>query len=178
MPSVQQVACRFGEVTLNLTGTPIACVDCCCNSCRAAGLRLQRLPGAQRLLGPHGTTRFVMYRKDRVAFLAGVERLAAFRLSADAGTRRVLATCCNTPLFLELTGGHWLSLYGGLWPEDARPPLQMRTMVGDLPDPSVLPADVPNLKQHSLRFYARLMKAWIAMGLRSPDIRIEGQVHA
>ncbi|MNT34101.1 hypothetical protein D3C72_1700590 [compost metagenome] len=54
----------------------------------------------------------------------------------------------------------------------------MRTMVGDLPDPSVLPADVPNLKQHSLRFYARLMKAWIAMGLRSPDIRIEGEVHA
>lgn len=119
-----------------------------------------------------------MYRKDRVEFLAGFERLAAFRLSADAGSRRVLATCCNTPVFLELKGGHWLSLYGGLWPENAQPPLQMRTMVGDLPDPSVLPADVPNLKQHSLRFYARLMKAWIAMGLRSPDIRIEGEVHA
>ena len=45
MPSAQQVACRCGEVKLNVTDTPIACVDCCCNSCRAAGLRLQRLPG-------------------------------------------------------------------------------------------------------------------------------------
>jgi len=64
-----------------------------------------------------------------------------------------------------------------LWPASARPAVEMRTMVSDLPDPSVLPDDVPNLKSHSLRFYARLMKAWIAMGFRSPRIEVAGDTH-
>ena len=93
-------------------------------------------------------------------------------------SRRVLAGCCNTPLFLEFSGGHWLSLYGLLWPASTRPAVEMRTMVSDLPDASVLPDDVPNLKTRSLRFYARLMKAWIAMGFRSPRIEVAGDTHA
>lgn len=50
-------------------------------------------------------------------------------------------------------------------------------MVSDLPDASVLPDDVPNLEIRSLQFYARLMKAWIAMGLRSPRIEVAGDTH-
>ncbi len=53
-----------------------------------------------------------MHRKDRVRILSGAEQLKEYRLSADAGTRRVIATCCNTPVFMEMKGGHWLSLYG------------------------------------------------------------------
>lgn len=79
--------------------------------------------------------------------------------------------------FLEFSGGHWLSLYGLLWPASTRPAVEMRTMVSDLADASALPDDVPNLKTRSLRFYARLMKAWIAMGFRSPRIEVAGDSH-
>jgi len=177
MPSQQFLACTCGQVRLTTTGRPIATVECCCDSCRRAGARMQAVPGAPQVLGPQGQTHFVMQRKDRVRIDAGHSRLHAWRLSSTAGSRRVVAGCCNTPLFLEFSGGHWLSLYGLLWPDALRPAVEMRTMVNDLPDASVLPDDVPNLKTHSLRFYARPLKAWIAMGFRSPRIDIAGDSH-
>lgn len=153
--------------------------ECCCNSCREAGGKLQSLPGAPPLLEDSGTTRFVVYRKDRVRFLQGTDALKELRLTARSPTRRVVASCCNTPVFLEFQNGHWLSLYGGLWPAAALPPLEMRTMAGDLPDPTVLSDDVPNAKTHSVSFFAKLLGAWVAMGFRSPKITIvNGEIHA
>jgi hypothetical protein len=172
------LACACGQFRLTVQGDPITSVACHCDSCRAAGARLQRLPCARPLLDPLGGTRFVLYRKDRIRFTAGMDRLKAFRLSSDASTRRVLASCCNTPVFLEFKGGHWLSLYGGLWPDNTLPPLEMRTMTGDLADASFLPADVPNFKRQSFSFFARLLNAWIAMGFRSPRIEVGGEIHA
>ena len=139
---------------------------------------MEALPGAPQVVDEHGATRFVLYRKDRVRFTRGGDLLREFRLKPDSPTRRVVATCCNTPAFLEFKGGHWLSVYGLLWPEGTMPPVQMRTMTSDLPDPSVLPGDVPNLRKQSGSFFAKLLGAWIAMGFRSPKIAVAGQLQA
>ena len=171
-----RLQCTCGEVRLAAEGAHIVSAECCCNSCRTAGARMQRLEGAPDVLSAHGATRFVLYRKDRVRFLAGTGRLEQFRLSPDAGTRRVVAACCNTPVFLELKGGHWLSLYAHLWPEGALPPLEMRTMTIDLADRGALPDDVPNLRRQSLPFFAKLFGAWVAMGFRNPQIAVNGEI--
>ena len=139
---------------------------------------LQQLPsGAPTILGPLGATRFVLYRKDRIRFLGGTSYLKEFRLSPEAKTRRVVATCCNTPVFLELKGGHWLSLYDGLWSEARLPQLELRTMTSDLPEGTALPDDVPNARRQTLSFFAKLLGAWVAMGFRSPKIVVNGELH-
>ena len=51
-------------------------------------------------------------------------------------------------------------------------------MVGDLKDRSGLPNDILNLKTHHLRFYAKLLKAWIAMGFKNPKIDVGGTIDA
>jgi len=174
MSSSQAVACKCGQVRLQVDGPHIASVECLCSSCRKAGATLGELPGAPKILNEYGATRFVVQRKDRVRFLSGTEHLKEYRLSPDAGTRRVVATCCNSAILLDLKGGHWFSLYGAVWPEGTLPPLELRTMTGDLDDPGKLPNDVPNLKQHSLGFYGRLLGAWIAMGFRNPKLTVGG----
>ena len=73
-------------------------------------------------------------------------------------------------MFLDFTQGHWLSFYGGLWPETELPPLEIRTMTRDAVDRSGLPGDVPNPKTHTIGFYAKLLGAWAAMGFRTPKI--------
>jgi len=173
----QTLACACGQVKLQIEGPPIASVECLCTSCRTAGKILETLPGSPQIVDAKGATPFVMQRKDRVEIVEGADHLRSFRLSPKAATRRVVASCCNTPVFLEFSGGHWLSLYAGLWPDAARPPLEMRTMTGDLDDPAALPDDVPNLKQHSLRFYALLLGAWIKMRFRSPKFQVEGELN-
>lgn len=172
------VGCGCGRTRLEVRKAPILVSECLCNSCRAAADRLATLPGARNILTSYGATPCAEYRKDRVRIRSGAEHLSEFRLSADSGSRRVVATCCNTPVFLELKGAHWLSIYLHLWPDEARPKAEMRTMTGDLPDASNLPGDIPNLKSHAVSFYAKLLGAWVAMGFRNPKIEVAGKIDA
>lgn len=177
MAETTEIGCACGRTRLEVEGEPIASVECCCTSCRAAAQRMGRLDGAPRILTDHGTTPFVIYRKDRVRFVAGTGRLAGFRVSPDASSTRVIATCCNTPVYLAFKGGHWLSLYGGLWPDGTMPAPTMRTMASDLPEGAVLPDDLPNARTQSLGFMARLFGAWVAMGFRNPKTPVTGQIN-
>ena len=178
MTQISQLACACGQLHLEVERAPIVSAECHCNSCRAAGARLLTLPAAPPFLETNGGTRFVLYRKDRVRFLKGTDLLKEFRLTPESKTRRVVATCCNTPVFLELSNGHWLSLYKCLWPKGTLPALELRTMTSDLPDASVLANDVPNGKRQSVSFFAKLLGAWIAMGFKSPKIAVNGEINA
>jgi hypothetical protein len=171
MTHVIELTCACGTVAMAARGHPILSTECHCTSCRKAADAMESLSGAPALRASSGGIRMVMYRKDRVRCSKGAAHLREFRLTDTTKTRRVVATCCNTPIFLDFTQGHWIDLYGHLWPQGSLPRLQMRTMTGDLDDRSLLPRDVPNLKTHSARFFLRLIGAWAAMGfLRTPKI--------
>jgi hypothetical protein len=170
MPQTIPLTCACGAVQMQAQNAPILSVECLCTSCRKAADILETLPGAPPLRAPSGGTRMEMYRKDRVTCTKGAAHLREYRLNDTTKSRRVVATCCNTPMFLDFTQGHWIDLYGHLWPAGTLPPLQMRTMTSDLDDPGTLPQDVPNLKTHSPRFFIRLISAWAAMLFRTPKL--------
>ena len=164
------LTCACGQVVLDVQGRPIISVECLCADCQSAGPFLQALPGAPSTLDQNGATRFVLYRKDRVRCGKGRDLLREHRLSKDSKTRRVVAVCCNTPMFLEFTNGHWLSIYGGLWPAASLPALEIRTMTRSRPEGVVLPDDVPNPSTHTFSFYAKLFRAWAAMRFGAPKV--------
>lgn len=169
------LTCTCGQVALKVLGSPIISVECLCADCQKAGAFLRTLPAAPSTLDQKGATRFVLYRKDRVLCEKGRDRLREYRLSKDSATRRVVAICCNTPMFLEFTNGHWLSLYGGLWTAASLPALELRTMTRSRPKGVVLPDDVPNPGTHTFSFYAKLFRAWAAMRFRTPKVEfVEG----
>lgn len=175
MTHATHLRCTCGKVQIDTSGQPIVSAECFCNSCRTAAARLH---AEAQILGSLGETRFELYRKDRIRILKGAEQLQEFHLQSGAKTRRVIASCCNTPIFLEFGGAHWVNLYGALWPAGSLPPPALRTMTSDLPDASVLPKDVPNYKRQSVSFFAKLFAAWIAMGFRNPEIQVNGEFHA
>lgn len=175
MQEASSVSCGCGQVCLEVLGAPIMSVECCCSSCAQARERMATLEGVASV-GPQGRTRFEMFRKDRVRVVEGASLLRSFRLSPQADTTRVFASCCSTPVFLEFQGGHWLSMYGCLWPEGALPPLQLRTMTRDLPVGASLPDDMPNASRHTLSFMAKLLGAWVAMGFRAPAVATPPEV--
>ncbi|MEO3388269.1 DUF6151 family protein [Mesorhizobium sp. CAU 1741] len=162
-----EITCTCGTVALSLSGQPIMAAECHCTSCRAAAARL----GAA-ITEPNGGTRFVIQRKDRAKVERGAELLASFRLTPQAHTQRIVATCCNSPMWLEFKGGHWLSVYAARWPDSSAPAPELRTMTRDAPAP--LPDDLPNARTHSAGSMARLFWAWMRMGFRNPtaaDVR-------
>ncbi|WP_457582621.1 GFA family protein [Ensifer canadensis] len=160
--------CNCGQVQMRAVGRPIAVTACYCESCRKAGELFKALPGAAPVLNSDGSTDFVLFRKDRIDCVRGADQLREHRLTPTSKTRRVIATCCNTPMFLEFTGGHWLTLYRQRLDRDARPALEMRVMTRDRRADVSLKDDLPSYAGHSGKFMLKLMGAWAAMAFRSP----------
>ncbi|MGH6617154.1 GFA family protein [Sphingomonas sp.] len=157
--------CTCGTVAFETRRAPIIATACYCHSCQTAGRQIEQLPGAPPVLDADGGTQFILYRKDRVTCIRGAEHLVDRRLTPESPTRRVLATCCNSVMFLEFSKGHWLSLYRARFAPGA-PPLEMRVMTRDRPEGVTLPGDVPNYPGYSGKFMGKLFLAWIAMLLR------------
>jgi hypothetical protein len=148
------VNCRCGAVALEVTGSPIITTACRCSSCRKAGRLLEALPGAAPILDANGETPCTLYRKDRVRCARGAALLREHRLDPGSPTRRVVATCCNTAMFLDFTRGHWLTVYRG----------RIEGAEGGETERG----------RSSLAFVMRLLAAWVAMGFRSPEITYVG----
>src|SRR5690606_38328865 len=113
---------------------------------------LETLNGAGTILDSDGGSQCVMVRKDRVRIEAGQEHLAEFRLKPGSSTRRVVATCCNTPLFLDVTIAHWITLYSGRLPPHARRPVEMRVMTKYRNSSLPYPDAAPTYPGHTGRF--------------------------
>ncbi len=111
----------------------------------------------------------ILYRKDRVQCVSGQEYLREIRLKPDSPTRRVIATCCNSAILLDLTKRHWLSMYRNRFPAGG-PPLEARFMTKERRAGVELAKDVPNYETHSGKLMLKLVAAWIAMGFRRPQI--------
>jgi hypothetical protein len=74
-------------------------------------------------------------------------------------------------MFLDFTKGHWLTMYRNRFPAGA-PPLEMRVMTKDRRDGVELADDLPNYDGYAGKFMLKLIAAWIAMGLRRPEIAL------
>jgi hypothetical protein len=163
--------CQCGKVELEASGPPILAGTCYCKSCQEAGRRFEQAALAPAVLDPDGGTSVVLYRKDRVRCATGQSHLEERRLKPDSPTRRVVATCCNSAMFLDFTKGHWLSLFRSRFLEGA-PPVEMRVMTKERRAGVALSDDVPNYSGHSGKFMLKLLAAWIAMAFRRPEITL------
>jgi len=161
--------CRCGETTIALTGDPILSAVCHCESCRTAGQGFERDLGAPQTVTAEGGVDYCLYRKDRVRIAKGAQHLREYRLKPDSPTRRVVASCCGSPMFLDFTPGHWLTVFRDRLPGPA-PQLQMRIMTKDRPEGPALPADIPAYATAPPGFMIKLLAAWAAMGFRRPKI--------
>jgi hypothetical protein len=162
-------SCRCGKVELEIADAPILRGICYCASCQEAGRRHVAVPGADDVLAEDGGTDYVLYRKDRVRCVRGGDLLEVLRLKPDSPTRRMVACCCDTAMFLDFTRGHWLTVYRGRLPADIAP-ATMRMMTAERPEGVMLPDDMANYPGHSGKFMLKLLRAWIAMGFRRPAV--------
>jgi hypothetical protein len=156
-------SCQCGQVELVATGKPIITAACYCDDCHAAARTLEALPGAPPVLERDGGTSYVMYRNDRIRLTKGRERLKPFKLKETAHTRRQVASCCNTPMYMDFDSGpHWVDLYRARVQGDA-PPIEIRTCTKFAPAGTTFNDGIPSPAMHTGSFYWKLLAAWIPM---------------
>lgn len=161
--------CRCGETAIELTGEPIQSVICFCESCRTAARGFERDLGAPPTVNADGGVHYCLYRKDRVKIARGAHYLREYRLKPDSPTRRVVANCCSSPMFVEFTRGHWLTMFLDRLSGQAPEP-QMCVMTKYRPEGLELPRGIPAYGTLPPRLMIKLLAAWAAMGFRRPTI--------
>ena len=161
--------CRCGKTAIALTGKPIQSVICYCESCRTAALGFERDLNAPPTVGADGGVDYCLYRKDRVRIAQGAGNLREYRLKPDSPTRRVVASCCNSPMFVDFTAGHWLTVFRARLPAPAPEP-EMRIMTKDRLEGVALSKDIPAYPTQPPGMILKLVSAWAAMGFRRPKI--------
>lgn len=159
-------SCSCGSVELEAIGAPITSVACYCDDCQEGSRQIEALPNACPVQGPDGGTTYLLYRKDRVKCSRGAQFLQGYKIRGTSATNRVVATCCNSAMFLNFDSGrHWVSVYRVRLQGDV-PPLQMRIFTKFKPDNSDVPGDVPSYSRVPLKLVAKLVAAKIAMALQ------------
>jgi hypothetical protein len=163
MPSSTRVfSCACGRVRCEAVGEPIVSAVCYCADCQEGGRRIEALPHAPPLRDADGGTPYLTYRDDRFHCLSGDELLADHRLRPGSLTRRVVASCCHTGMFLKFDPGFWVSTYRLRYEGDL-PPIEMRTKTARRQAQTPLPEDAPNYRGFPLRLFGRIIAARVAM---------------
>ena len=163
------IGCACGEVRLEADGPPMMTVVCHCTSCRTAGRAFDARSPVAPIVDAAGGTAVVLWRKDRLRCVAGGARLSAHRLTPHAPSRRMVAACCQTPMFGDFTKGFWVSVYRGRVADAPAP--SMRVMIADAPDGTVFPDDgVPRYRSRPATFLLKLLTTWAAIGFRKPGL--------
>ncbi len=165
-----QSQCACKKVRFEVINKPIITVACYCDSCQVASKYLESLPQAPSLTEEDGSTHFVMYRKDRVECTKGQDLLREYKLTPESPTRRIIASCCNTPMFLEFKDGHWLSMYMNQFDENGHLPIETRTMTKYRREGVEFNDTIPSPESHTVMFMVKLMIAWAKMGFKTPKV--------
>ncbi len=161
--NVMAASCSCGSVELEAIGAPITSVVCYCDDCQEGSRQIEALPNARPVQDTDGGTAYIVYRKDRVKCSRGALLLKGHKIREQSATNRVVATCCNSAMFLNFDDGkHWVDVYRSLFKGDI-PPVQMRICAKFKPANRDLPSDVPRYSGYPLKLLSKLLGARIAM---------------
>jgi hypothetical protein len=160
--TVRRSSCACGRVQCEAIGEPILSAVCYCKDCQEGGRRIEALPNAAPILDPEGGAPYLTYRDDRFRVLSGDELLADYRLYPKSRTRRVVASCCCTGMYLKFEPGFWVSTYRSRYEGDL-PPIEMRTKTRHRNPVAELPSGAPSYRGYPARLFWRLIAARAAM---------------
>jgi hypothetical protein len=118
--------CRCGAVEIGAWGDPIVVTACHCDDCRAAAQQIAASANLALAASDDGGSEFMVFRRDRIACTRGAENLQAMKLTAASKTRRMVAGCCKTPMYVAFDDKRpWVSAFRASFGAHA-PPVEMR----------------------------------------------------
>ena len=143
-------------------GVPILNVVCYCDDCQAGGQQIERLPNAARVLDADGGTPYMSYRDDRFSCVSGAYLLVGYKIKDSAPTQRLVASCCNSGMFLKFGRGHWVSMHRARF-EGEPPPIEMRTQTKYRLVDIEIPHDAPSYRTYPMKLVVKLLASRLSM---------------
>ncbi len=141
---------------------------CYCDDCQAASERLAAAAHSAPSAGADGGTEFMVFRRDLIACTRGAERLEAMRLTPATKTRRMIAGCCATPMYVGFDDKRpWVSAFRASFGADA-PPVEMRICTRFRRPDAKASDGLPEHAGYPVAMIVRIMAAWPRMLFSRP----------
>jgi len=154
--------CLCGKVELEATSPSMICVACHCGDCQEGSRQIEALPNARPILDSLGGTQYILYRKDHIQYLKGIEFIKNLKVDDDS-PNRAYTTCCNSFMLLDLPNPmHWVPVFRGAFQGEV-PSLEMRINAKFKSEGNRVPGDVPTYPSLSWKFVRKLLSSKIAM---------------
>ena len=155
--------CRCGAVKLAASGRPIVASVCYCDDCQSAARSIAASVASGNVADPDGGTQYLLFRKDRFVCSEGAERLRPFRLTDTSATRRMIASCCESPMYMAFDDArHWVSAYRARFVGDV-PPFEMRICTKSRTSKEPLDSSIPSSASYPPALMVRLLGSMLAM---------------
>jgi hypothetical protein len=163
--SITSVECECGKTALKLRGPHLYCTSCHCDDCQQAAACLADEHGVKNILDPYGGTEYVLHRKDSYSIVRGTGHLRPHRLREGSPTRRMIAICCGSPMYLAFDNAqHWITVYRKRFGTSA-PDVQSRIMTKFLPPGTDIPESPPSYKSFPVLMIWHLVTSRVQMAL-------------
>lgn len=160
-----RLRCACGAVECVGAGAPIGTAVCYCDDCQAAAREIEALPDAAPVADPDGGTALVVFDSKRFVVERGADQLVAHRLKPGSRTRRMVAKCCNSAMFLGFDNGpFWVSAVRKRFVGPS-PQIEFRHMTryraSALPWPDAAPQSRGFAPRFLLRVLGRALTRWL-----------------
>lgn len=160
--------CRCGAVEIGAWAEPIVVSACYCDDCQAAAERLAASANSALAASADSGTEFMLFRRDRIACARGADRLEAMRLTDATKTRRMIAGCCATPMYVAFDDKRpWVSAFRASFGADA-PPVEMRICTRFRRSEDTAEDGLPSHPGYPLALILRILAAWPLMLFSRP----------
>lgn len=151
-------SCKCGQVRFEAASSPAFNVVCYCTDCQAAGAALHTEMGCEAPCEADGGTSYSSFLEKDWHCVSGEDKIRGHKLKPDSPSTRYVASCCQTPLYLNYAPGFWVSTYRKPF-TNALPPMKWRIKTSDRTSDLPYPDNIPRFKGFPLRLYGALLKA-------------------
>lgn len=161
------IRCLCGRVECLGKGAPVMTAVCYCDDCQAAARAIEAGGGPPVSDADRGTA-LSLFRNDRFSHAKGQDLLVAHQLREDSSTSRMVASCCNSAIYLAFSDARfWVSVMTNRIVGET-PQIESRLSV-EFRDPALpWPDRVPRYRGYPKRYLFRLLGEWIRMKLGRP----------
>jgi hypothetical protein len=157
--------CQCGAVECSGQGPPFLSAVCYCDDCQQAAWQIEAAGKGPRVTDPDGGTALCLFRDDKFSIERGTDLLQPHRLEPTSATGRMVASCCNSAMFLDFADGRfWKSamidrIVGPM------PAIEMRLCTRYRTSPLPWPDKAPQHENFPLSALWRVAQQWLAMKL-------------
>lgn len=165
MSAATILRCHCGQVECRGKGEPFLSAVCYCDHCQEAARQIEADGNGPPVAEADGGTALCLIRDDRFSITRGEELLRPHRLDPASVTARMVASCCNSAMFLAFSDlRFWKSVMINRI-DGTRPAIEMRLMTRFRASTLPWSDDAPRFTGFPLSSLWRVLKQGVAMKL-------------